>query len=290
MLKRRVTAVLVVKDQIVVQSIGFRRYLPVGSIDVSVEFLSKWGIDEIILLDISATPQQQAPRFDTIERISSRVFVPLTVGGGITTLQDIRQLVHAGADKVSINAAALAAPRFVTEAADVFGVQCIVVSMDVRRHADGRYEVFGASGNRSTGRDPVEWALDIERLGAGEILVNSIDRDGMKNGYDVELLGKIVDAVRIPVIVCGGVGKVQHFADGIHGGASAVAAANYFHFTEHSPIVLKSQLVDAGLDIRLDTHARYERCTLEGTTGRLAKRDAEYLKKLRFEYQKDEVI
>lgn len=290
MLKKRITAVLVVKDQVLVQSIGFRRYLPVGSVDVSVEFLSKWGIDEIILLDISATPQRQAPRFDVIERISNRVFVPLTVGGGITTLEDVRKLVHAGADKVSINTAALVNPQFVTEAAKVFGVQCIVVSMDVRRHPDGRYEVFGDSGKQATGRDPVAWAREIERLGAGEILVNSIDRDGMKTGYDLELLNRIVADVRVPVIYCGGVGKVQDFADGIRCGASAVAAANYFHFTEHSPIVLKSQLVEAGLDIRLDTHPRYEHCGLESVTGRLAKRDAEYLNKLRFEYQKDELI
>jgi len=290
MLKKRITAVLVVKDQIVVQSIAFRRYLPVGSIDVTVEFLSKWGIDEIVLLDISATQQREAPRFDVIERISSRVFVPLTVGGGITTLDNVRQLVHAGADKVALNSTALANPQFVTDSANVFGVQCIVVSMDVRLTADGSYEVFGDSGKQATGRGPVEWAQEMERRGAGEILVNAIDRDGMKNGYDLELLGQIVSKVRIPVIFCGGVGKAQDFAEGIRGGASAVAAANYFHFTEHSPIILKSQLASAGLDIRLDTHARYDGCTLEDTTGRLAKRDAEYLKKLRFEYQKDEFI
>lgn len=290
MLKKRVTALLVAKDGIVVQSLGFQRYLPVGSIDVAVEFLGKWGIDEIILLDINASPENRQPDFNAIERISSRVFVPVTVGGGIRTLEDIRRLVHAGADKVSINSTALLHPEFIGKAATVFGAQCIVVSMDVRKKPDGQYEVFANSGKTATGRDPADWAREVERCGAGEILVNSIDRDGMKVGYDIDLLRKVVAAVSIPVIICGGVGTAEHFREGIDAGASAVAAANYFHFTEHSPIVVKSYLNSCGLDIRLDTHARYQACTLEGITGRIAKRDESYLNKLRFEYQKDEVI
>lgn len=290
MLKKRVIALLVVRNGIVVQSIGFQRYLPVGSIDVAVEFLSKWGIDEIILLDISASIENRQPDYDAIGRISTQVFVPITVGGGIKTLEDIRRLLHAGADKVSINSTALQHREFISEAGKVFGVQCIVVSMDVSKKADGQYEVFTNSGKTATGWDPSEWAREVERFGAGEILVNSIDRDGMKVGYDIDLLRRVVAAVSIPVILCGGVGTAEHFRDGIDAGASAVGAGNYFHFTEHSPIVVKSYLKNCGLDIRLDTHARYQACTLEGITGRIAKRDESYLSKLRFEYQKDEVI
>lgn len=290
MLKKRITAVLIVRDGIVVQSIGFQRYLPVGSLDVAVEFLSKWGIDEIVILDITATRQERRPNFDAIKRISSKAFVPVTVGGGIRDLEDIRQLIHAGADKISINSEALRHPAFISAASAVFGDQCIVVSMDVRRKDDGRYEVFSDSGRTPTGWEASEWAREAERRGAGEILVNSIDRDGLKSGYDVPLLERIVAAVNIPVIICGGAGKVDHFTACIDAGASAVAAGNYFHFTEHSPIVLKSYLSGTGLDVRLDTYARYHSCSMEMVTGRIAKRDHAYLNKLRFEYQKDEII
>jgi cyclase len=290
MLKKRLTALVVVKGGIVVQSISFNRYLPVGSIDVTVEFLSKWGIDEIVVLDIDVSKYNRSPDFEMVERVSSRAFVPLTIGGGIRTLEDIRKLVHAGADKVSINTAALKTPIFIQQAAEVFGNQCIVVAMDVRQSSEGNYEVCLNSGKTPTGRNAVEWAVEVERLGAGEILVNSINRDGMKNGYDIKLLEQIVSAVSVPVIACGGVGNISHFNEGITAGASAVAAGNYFHFTEHSPIVAKANLVAQGLDIRLDTHANYAGQEIEKITGRIAKRDDAFLNKLRFEIQRDEIV
>lgn len=290
MLKKRVVAVLVVHRGVVVQSIGFRRYLPVGSPEVCVEFLSRWGIDEIILLDIDATPEGRAPCLDQIARVSKRAFVPLTVGGGIRTLEDIRALVHSGADKVSINDAALRDPGLVTVAASKFGSQSVVASIDVRRHPDGRYEVFAASGSTGTGRDPCEVALALENAGAGEILLNSIDRDGMKTGYDLELLRRVLGVVTVPVIVCGGTGRAEHLAEGMAAGASAAAAANFFHFTEHSAIVAKAILVARGVPVRLDTEASYAGCAFEPDTGRIAKRDSAHLHDLRFTVYKSETI
>ena len=290
MLKKRVVAVLLVHQGFVVQSIGFRRYLPVGSSEVCVEYLSRWGIDEIVLLDIDATPQRRAPNIELLTRVSRRAFVPLTVGGGIRTLEDIRTLVHSGADKVSINDAALRDPGLVSVAAAKFGSQSVVVSIDVRRHHDGRYEVFAGSGRIGTGRNPFEVALAAENAGAGEILLNSIDRDGMKTGYDLELLRGMAGAVSLPVIACGGVGRAEHLGEGMEAGASASAAANFFHFTEHSAIVAKAILAARGAPVRLDTEASYADCTFEPITGRVAKRSSAQLRDLRFTVYKSEVI
>ena len=273
------------------QSIGFNKYLPVGDPRVCVEFLSKWGIDEIVVLDISATPKRQKPDFALVKEISKRIFVPLTVGGGIKTLEDMRELLHCGADKISINAIALENPRIIREAALVFGNQCIVVSLDVKKNKNGKYEIFSDSGGVPTGLDVVSFAKKVEDLGAGEILINSIDRDGSKSGYDVTLVSMVCAAVRIPVIACGGVGLPRHFLEGFEkGGASATAAGNFFHFTEHSPILVKSYLAQKKMDVRLDTYADYQDINFDQKTGRIIKRGEQYLDKLRFEYLPEEVI
>lgn len=290
MLKKRIVATLIIKNGIVVQSIGFKTYLPVGDPRVSVEFLSKWGIDEIILLDIDASPENRKPNFDLIRGVSKRIFVPLTVGGGIKTLEDIRKLLHCGADKISINKLALENPEIIKEAAEVFGNQCIVVSVDVKINRKGKYEIFSNSGNIATGLEPMSFAKKVEELGAGEIFVNSIDRDGSKLGYDLDLIKMVSDAVKIPVIACGGVKRPQDFLEGfIKGGVSACAAGNFFHFTEHSPIILKSFLIEKGIDVRLDTYANYKDVNFM-ENGRIAKRPEDYLDKLRFEYISEEVI
>ena len=290
MLKKRIVATLIIKNGIVVQSIGFKTYLPVGDPRVSVEFLSKWGIDEIILLDIDASPENRKPNFDLIRGVSKRIFVPLTVGGGIKTLEDIRKLLHCGADKISINKLALENPEIIKEAAEVFGNQCIVVSVDVKINRKGKYEIFSNSGNIATGLEPMSFAKKVEELGAGEIFVNSIDRDGSKLGYDLDLIKMVSDAVKIPVITCGGVKRPQDFLEGfIKGGVSACAAGNFFHFTEHSPIILKSFLIEKGIDVRLDTYANYKDVNFM-ENGRIAKRPEDYLDKLRFEYISEEVI
>ena len=258
MLKKRLIACIVVRDGLVVQSIGFRRYLPIGRPKTAIEFVAKWDVDEIIVLDITATPEGRGPDLDVIGMAVEKCFVPITIGGGINSLSRVTAAMRAGADKIVINSAAIASPAFIAECADAYGSQCIVASIDAREIQPGRYEVFGNSGTRGTGMDPAAWAEKVQRHGAGEIFINSIDRDGSKRGYDLTLIRKVADAVSIPVIACGGVGTYRHFAPGIiEGGASAVAAANIFHYIEHSTIVAKAHIRRAGIDIRLDSLAHY---------------------------------
>lgn len=291
MFKNRVIASLTVRNGIVVQSIGFKKYLPIGRVDIAVEFLSRWAIDEIILLDIDASAQGRHPDFEIVRRAAAKNYVPLTVGGGIKTIDDIMRLIHSGADKVSINKVVFDNPGFVREASDVFGCQCIVVSIDAKKNGKGAYEVYADSGRTPKGLDPAKWAKRAEELGAGEILINSIDRDGSKTGYDIPLIRSVSDAVSIPVIACGGAGHPAHFLDGIKDGkVSAVCAGNYFHFTEHSPITSKAYLLRHGIkEIRLDSYANYKEVDFT-EDGRIAKRDEDYLEKLMFEILPEEVI
>jgi len=288
-LKTRIIGVLVVKDDIVVQSINFRHYLPVGVPSIAVEYLNRWGIDEIVLLDVHATPENRRPRFEKIAEYSRHGHVPFAVGGGITDIHDIERIIRSGADKVVLNTAAVSAPSLITEGAHRFGNQCIVVSIDARRVGHDRYEVFAHSGRRPTGYSPDEFARIAEQHGAGEILLTSIDRDGSKQGYDLDLAKLVVNAVRIPVIVCGGVGRPEHLLEGIRFGASAVAAANFFHYTEHSVAVVKRFLQAKGAEVRLDTLVTYDGFEFDGD-GRAAKADDAVLEKLRFEYIPEEVI
>ena len=258
-MKKRLVACLLIRNGLIVQSIGFKRYLPIGLPRFPIEFVVKWDVDEIVLLDMSATSENRAPNTEVLELLSRFCFVPLTVGGGIKSVDDVRQIIRAGADKVAINAYAVARPKLVSEIANVFGIQCVVVSMDCRRESDGRYQVYTHSGSRPTGLMPEAWAKQVETLGAGEIFLNSINRDGSKQGYDIELIRRVSDSVSIPVVACGGVGSYIHFAPGIlEGGASAVAAANIFHYIEHSTIVAKAHLLRSGVDVRLDSDAKYE--------------------------------
>ena len=290
MLKKRIAASLVLKNGIVVQSILFNKYLPVGSPVIAIEFLNLWGIDEIVLLDIDATAQGRSPQFELINAVSRKCFVPMTVGGGVRNLEDMRKLMHFGADKISINKIAIENPNIITEASRVFGSQSVVVSIDAKLSCCNEYMVFSDSGKKATGIKVTEWARKVEDLGAGEIFLNSIDRDGTKLGYDLRLIKMVTDAVAIPVIACGGVGHPSHFLEGlIKGRASAAAAGNFFHFTEHSPIITKSYLRKHNTEIRFDSYAQYEGFSFD-SHGRLAKRDENYLEKLRFEYQPEEVI
>jgi cyclase len=258
-LKKRLVACLLIRDGLIVQSIGFKRYLPIGRPRFPIEFVVKWDVDEIVLLDMSATHDNRGPNIAVLELLSRSCFVPLTVGGGIKSVDDVRRITRAGADKAAINAQAVTRPQLISEIAEVFGNQCVVVSIDCRRESDGRYQVYTHSGSRPTGLTPEAWAKQVEALGAGEIFLNSIDHDGSKLGYDIELIRCVSDAVSIPVVACGGVGNYTHFAPGvIEGGASAVAAANIFHYIEHSTIVAKAHLLRSGIDIRLDSDATYE--------------------------------
>lgn len=283
MVKKRLISVLVMHDNWIVQSFGFQRYLPIGRPGISVEFMKNWDIDEIVLLDITATRDGKKPNLEMVSEISRNCFVPLTVGGGITDIQDIRMLIRAGADKISINKQALYNPEFIAKSSAVFGSQCVVVSMDVGRNTNGEYEVYSDMGKGPTGKHPTNWAREVEKLGAGEILLNSIERDGSRSGYDLELAKLVAKAVRIPVILCGGVGKMSHFVEGVlQGGASAVAAANIFQHIEHSTIVAKACLKKNHVDVRLNTPANYEAFDFD-EKGRLLKRSDEDLENIWFE-------
>src|SRR3989338_1647481 len=289
MLKTRIVGVLIVKGGIVVQSINFRRYLPVGIPGIAVEYLNNWGIDEIVLLDIDATPERRRPRYDKIIEYSKYCHVPFAVGGGITDISDIEKLIRSGADKVVINTAAVNGPSLITQGARLFGNQCIVVSIDVRRIKSGRYEVFTHSGTEPTGYSPRDFAKIVEQHGAGEILLTSIDRDGCKQGYDLDMVKQVVNAVNIPIIVCGGVGEPKHFCEAMDLNVSAVAAGNFFHYIEHSVILAKNFVKSAGFDVRLDTYTTYEDFKFD-EGGRAKVDDDPILDKLRFEYIPEEVI
>lgn len=209
------------------------------------------GADEITFLDITASHEGRDTTLKTVERMASEVFVPLTVGGGIRKLEDIRNLLNAGADKVSINSAAVTNPDFVREAAERFGSQCIVVAIDAKKVADGRWEIFTHGGRKPTGINAVEWAVKMANYGAGEILLTSMDADGTKNGYDLGVVRAVSDAVNVPVIASGGVGNLQHLADGIlQGRADAVLAASIFHFGEYTVPQAKAFLSEQGIVMR----------------------------------------
>nr|WP_010133122.1 imidazole glycerol phosphate synthase subunit HisF [Microbulbifer agarilyticus] len=210
------------------------------------------GADEVTFLDITATHEGRDTTLHTVEKMASEVFIPLTVGGGVRELQDIRNLLNAGADKTAINSAAVFNPDFVREAADRFGSQCIVVAIDAKQVDDGKWEIFTHGGRKPTGIDAVEWAKKMDSYGAGEILLTSMDRDGTKNGFDLALTRAISDAVSVPVIASGGVGNLQHLADGVlQGGADAVLAASIFHFGEYTVGEAKAFMRDVGIEMRL---------------------------------------
>lgn len=282
MLKKRLIACLLLRDGLIVQSIGFNRYLPIGRPRFPIEFVVKWDVDEIVLLDMSASARQEGPDEGVLEMLSQYCYVPLTVGGGIRSVDNVRSVVRAGADKVCVNTHALARPELITEIANVFGSQCVVVSMDCKREAEG-YQVYASSGSKATGLSPVAWARQCQEHGAGEIFLNSIDRDGSRAGYDLELIRQVADAVQIPVIACGGVGGYGDFAPGIEQGhASAVAAANIFHHIEHSTILAKAHLLKAGIDIRLDSQASYKNREFD-ENGRLVMLSADKLADVEFQ-------
>lgn len=214
------------------------------------------GADELVFLDITATSDNRSTMYDVVTRTAESVFIPLTVGGGVRAVDDARRLLRAGADKVSVNSSAVARPELVHELAVEFGTQCVVVAIDARRWSDGRpgYEVFTHGGRTPTGIDAIGWASRVAELGAGEILLTSMDRDGTRDGFELELTAAVCNAVSVPVIASGGVGSLQHLADGaIQGGADGVLAASIFHFGEHTIREAKEFLEAAGVSVRPPT-------------------------------------
>lgn len=209
------------------------------------------GADELVFLDITASTEERDTTIEMVERTAEKVFIPFTVGGGVRSVEDARRLLRAGADKVGINSAAVERPELITEVSDEFGAQCVVAAIDARREPDGTWQVYTRGGGHATGLDAIEWARRVESLGAGEILLTSMDRDGTKDGFDLELTAAVTDAVSIPVIASGGVGSVQHLVEGVTvGGATGVLAASVFHFGEFSVGDAKAALTAAGVTVR----------------------------------------
>ena len=251
MLAKRIIPCLDVNEGRVVKGVKFLELRDAGNPVEIARHYDKEGADELCFLDITASHQQRRIILDVVARTADQVFMPLTVGGGINSLEDIRNLLHAGADKVSINTGAVNRPEFVREAAERFGSQCIVVAIDAKR-VDNHWEVFTHGGRNPTGMDAGEWAERMEKFGAGEILLTSMDRDGTKAGYDLALTHTISDGVSIPVIASGGVGNLDHIYQGFaEGNASAALAASIFHYREYSVAECKKYLHEHGIPVRL---------------------------------------
>ncbi len=234
MLKKRIIPCLDVKNGRVVKGVNFENLVDAGDPVAQAKFYFEEGADELCFLDISASQENRGVMLDMVKKVAEVCFIPFTVGGGIRELQDFSDLLKCGADKISINSAALKNPQLITEAAQKFGSQCVVVAIDAKLNSDGFYEVFTHGGKNSTGVNAIDWAKKTQSLGAGEILLTSMDRDGTKSGYDLNLIEKICAAVSIPVVASGGVGKIEHLVDGFRSGASAALAASIFHFREYS--------------------------------------------------------
>ena len=249
---KRIIPCLDVDDGRVVKGVRFKELRDAGDPAELAAFYDKAGADEIVFLDITASSDARKILLDAVERTADQVFIPLTVGGGVRSVEDMAELLTHGADKVSVNTAALADPELITRCAEVFGSQCVVLAVDARRRVEGEgWEVFSHGGREAAGRDAVEWVKLGETLGAGEVLLTSMDKDGTHDGYDVELLKAVSSAVRLPVIASGGAGNAGHMFEALtEGGAEAALAATIFHFGELSIGAVKQELARRGLEIR----------------------------------------
>ncbi len=252
MLTKRVIPCLDVTNGRVVKGTNFVALRDAGDpVELAIEY-DRQGADELVFLDITASSDDRAPLLDVIARTAERCFMPLTVGGGVRSVDDMRRMLLAGADKVSLNTAALARPELINECSRAFGAQCVVIAIDAKRDGDS-WGVFTHGGRRPAGRDALAWAREVEARGAGEILLTSMDADGTKEGFDLKLTAAISDAVRIPVIASGGAGTLEHLADALLAGkADAVLAASIFHFGQHTVGEAKAHLARRGLPMRMD--------------------------------------
>lgn len=252
MLAKRIIPCLDVTAGRVVKGVSFVELRDAGDPVEIAKRYDEQGADELTFLDITASSDDRGIIFRMIEQVAEQVFIPLTVGGGVREVQDVRNLLNAGADKVSINTSAVVNPQLVADAAARYGSQCIVVAIDAKQVAPGQWQVFTHGGRKATGLDVVEWATNMQRLGAGEILLTSMDQDGQKRGFDLALTRAVTDALEIPVIASGGVGNLQHLADGVtQGGADAVLAASIFHFGEYTVQQAKLFMAAQGIEVRL---------------------------------------
>ncbi|RJP78195.1 MAG: imidazole glycerol phosphate synthase subunit HisF [Desulfobacteraceae bacterium] len=251
MLKVRIIPTLLWKDLGLVKGIAFDSWRRVGTVLPAVKVYNMREVDELIVLDITASREHREPDYEAVAEFSGDCFVPLTIGGGIREMDHIKKLLRSGADKIAINSAAYDDPELITRAAMHFGSQCVVASIDARKSDDGAHYCYSLCGSKPMGREVVAWAMELERLGAGEILITSVENDGTMNGYDLDLLRKVSENVGIPVIASGGAGNYQHMADAVSiGKSSAVAAASMFHFTEQTPLSAKQFLQENGIPVR----------------------------------------
>lgn len=251
-LAKRIIPCLDVDQGRVVKGVNFVDIKDAGDpIEIAKRYNDE-GADEITFLDITASHEQRDTTLGMVEAIAEQVFIPLTVGGGVRSIEDIRNLLNAGADKVSINSAAVSNPDFVKQAADKFGSQCIVVAIDAKQVGENKWEIFTHGGRKPTGLDVIDWAIKMTELGAGEILLTSMDKDGVKTGFDLALTRAVSEAVNVPVIASGGVGNLEHLVEGVkEGKADAVLAASIFHFNQHSISEAKEYMQKAGIEVRL---------------------------------------
>ena len=249
---KRVIPCLDIKDGRVVKGVKFKNLKDAGDpADVAAAY-DKAGADEVVFLDITASSDSRATQLEWVRQVAGRLFIPFTVGGGIRTVDDFRAILREGADKISVNSAAIMNPQLISEAAEKFGSQCVVVAIDAKKREDGGWNIFKNGGRVDMGMDAVEWALEAERLGAGEILLTSMDADGTKAGYDLELTKAVSEAVGIPVIASGGAGKEEHFYEALQdAGAEAVLAASLFHFKELEIRDVKKYLHEQGISVRI---------------------------------------
>jgi cyclase len=252
MLAKRIIPCLDVTAGRVVKGVSFVELRDAGDPVEIARRYDEQGADELTFLDITASSDDRGIIFRIIEQVAEQVFIPLTVGGGVREVQDVRNLLNAGADKVSINTSAVVNPQLVADASARYGSQCIVVAIDAKQTAPNKWEVFTHGGRKATGLDVIEWAKKMQLLGAGEILLTSMDKDGQKSGFDLALTRAVTDALEIPVIASGGVGNLQHLADGVkQGGADAVLAASIFHFGEYTVQQAKQYMAQQGIEVRL---------------------------------------
>ncbi|MGE4215304.1 MAG: imidazole glycerol phosphate synthase subunit HisF [Anaerotignaceae bacterium] len=249
---KRIIPCLDVNNGRVVKGVNFVNLRDAGDPVEIAAFYNESMADELVFLDITASSDARNIMLDVVRRTAEQIFIPLTVGGGIRTIEDFRAILSAGADKISVNSAALKRPELITEAAEKFGSQCVVVAIDAKRRNDGGFDVYLNGGRVNTGKDAVEWAKEVEKLGAGEILLTSMDCDGVKSGYDIELTKAISSSIRIPVIASGGAGNMEHFYDALtEGQADAALAASLFHFREMEIRDLKKYLRQKDVPVRL---------------------------------------
>ncbi len=253
MFTKRIIPCLDVNNGRVVKGVNFVNLRDAGDPVEIAKAYDKAGADELVFLDITASSDRRSTVVDLVRAVAKEVFIPFTVGGGIRTVEDFRSVLREGADKISVNSAAIANPHLISEAAEIFGSQCVVVAIDARRRPDGSgWNIFSHGGRRDTGIDALEWTEKIERLGAGEIMLTSMDCDGTKNGYDIELTKAVSSMVKIPVIASGGAGKIEHFYDALtEGGAEAALAASLFHYKELEIREVKEALRKRGLSMRI---------------------------------------